>query len=383
MLGGGTFDLASERGHVVVMNFWGSWCGPCRAEAADLESAYKASGVVFIGVNVEDQQDAASAFISAHGITYPSIFDPAGHVMLAFAQVPPTRCAIDSGDRRGREDRVAPPGADLHGRLDRDDQGGADHMSFASVAASGPIVLAIGAAATAGLVSFLSPCVLPLVPGYLSYMTGLAGADLDSATDGDNPQRARMVGRIMTGTLLFIAGFTVFFTLTAWRLRISAGRWPGTSAPSRSIGGVVVIVLGAAFLGLIPGMQREWRIRKLPSAGLLGAPVLGAVFAVSWVPCIGPTLGTVLMMSYVSGQTGRAVMLAAAYCLGLGLPFLIFGLGFRRLIGVFRAIRRNSRWVTRIGGALLVVIGLALVFGEWMPFMDWLRVTFGVGGAGI
>src|SRR5690606_34938875 len=143
--------------------------------------------------------------------------------------------------------------------------------------------------------------------------------------------------------------------------------------------GAVVIVLGAAFLGLVPGLQREWRLRKLPNAGLLGAPVFGAVFALGWVPCVGPTLAAVLGLAAVGGEPGRAVTLTVAYCLGLGLPFLAFGLGFRRLIGVFRAVRRNSRWVTRVGGALLIGVGIALVTGAWTEFINWLRATVGPG----
>jgi cytochrome c-type biogenesis protein len=142
-------------------------------------------------------------------------------------------------------------------------------------------------------------------------------------------------------------------------------------------------VLGVAYLGLIPGLQREVRIRRLPAAGLAGAPVLGAVFALSWVPCLGPTLVAVLGLSLTGGQTGRAVVLSAAYCLGLGIPFLAFGLGFRRLLGVFAVIRRNSRWVTRVGGALLLVIGVALVTGGWTDFLNWLRATVGSGTVGI
>jgi cytochrome c-type biogenesis protein len=226
--------------------------------------------------------------------------------------------------------------------------------------------------------------VLPLVPGYLSYMTGLAGADLDAATDRDTAQRGRIFGRILAGTLLFIAGFTVIFTLLNV-LVVSIGR--PLLAHERIVevvGGVLVIVLGVAFLGFLPGMQREFRIRALPNAGLLGAPVLGAVFALSWTPCIGPTLGAVMTLSIVSGEMGRAVTLAAAYCLGLGLPFLIFGLGFRRMIGVFRVIRRNSRWVTRIGGAMLIIVGVALITDSWTPLMDWLRASMGgVGSGGI
>ncbi|MBO4207584.1 cytochrome c biogenesis CcdA family protein [Micromonospora echinofusca] len=276
--------------------------------------------------------------------------------------------------------------------------------TFRQLAQGGPLLLAIGAAALAGLVSFLSPCVLPLVPGYLSYVTGLAGADLDArgagkgppSTDGpplDTPggtatltrtrSAAAVKGRVLAGTLLFIAGFTVVFTLTAI-LFAGVGKVLLTYDRVLEVGvGVLVIVLGLAFLGLVPGMQREFRIHRLPAAGLLGAPVFGAVFALSWVPCVGPTLGAVIGMATVGGQTDRAVILAVAYCLGLGLPFVVFGLAFQRLLGVFRAIRRNSRWVTRLGGALLILIGLALVTGGWQSFVIWLQTTFGVGEVSI
>ncbi|WP_406106841.1 cytochrome c biogenesis CcdA family protein [Micromonospora globbae] len=284
--------------------------------------------------------------------------------------------------------------------------------TFRQVALSGPLLLAIGAAALAGLVSFLSPCVLPLVPGYLSYVTGLAGADLEgrgartgtlstpevedgAPADGSGGggtatvvrRRATAVaavkGRVLAGTLLFIAGFTVVFTATAV-LFASVGKVFFTYERTLEIViGALVILLGLAFVGLIPGMEREFRIRRLPAAGLLGAPVFGAVFALSWVPCVGPTLAAVMGMATVSGQTDRAVVLAVAYCLGLGIPFVVFGLGFQRLLGVFRAIRRNSRWVTRVGGVLLVLIGLALVTGGWTNIVIWLQTTVGVGEVSI
>jgi cytochrome c-type biogenesis protein len=242
---------------------------------------------------------------------------------------------------------------------------------FAGVASSGPLVLAVLVAALAGLVSFLSPCVLPLVPGYLSYVTGMSGADLDAAG-------ARR-GRVLAGTALFVAGFAAVF-VTGSVAAASIGRaLHGHDRVLEIAAGVLVILLGLAFLGAVPGLERQWRISRLPAAGLLGAPVFGAVFALSWVPCVGPTLGAVLTLAAVDGSTARAVVLACAYCLGLGLPFVAFGLGFRRLLGVFRAVRRNSRWVTRFGGALLVLVGLALVTGAWTSFVDWLRASVGVG----
>jgi cytochrome c-type biogenesis protein len=281
--------------------------------------------------------------------------------------------------------------------------------TFADIAGSGPLLLAIAVSALAGLVSFLSPCVLPLMPGYLSYVTGLAGADLDAALgsatrpggvdsdksagfgDRDSPEASAGVvavaapasrrtvrgrGRVLAGTVLFVAGFAVVFTLLA---TLVANIGIALQEHKRTLDivlGVLVIVLGLAFLGLIPGLQREFRIHHLPNAGLVGAPIFGALFGLSWMPCTGPTLGAVLGLATTSGQTDRAVVLALAYSLGLGLPFVLFGVFFRRLLGVFQAVRRHSRWVTRIGGALLIVVGLALVTGGWNSFVAWLLSTF-------
>ncbi|NLU80168.1 cytochrome c biogenesis protein CcdA [Micromonospora sp. HNM0581] len=282
--------------------------------------------------------------------------------------------------------------------------------TFGQLAESGPLLLALGAAALAGLVSFLSPCVLPLMPGYLSYVTGLAGADLEGGNAGKGTRSTSAVevghlpdasgaggggtgtavrgragvapavqGRVLAGTLLFIAGFTVVFTATAV-LFSGVGRvFFDHERTLEIIVGGFIVVLGLGYVGVLPGFQREFRINRLPAAGLLGAPVLGAVFALSWVPCTGPTLAAVLGMATTSGQTDRAVVLAVAYCLGLGLPFVVFGLGFNRLLGVFRTVRRHSRWVTRVGGALLILIGLALVTGGWTNVVIWLQTTVGVG----
>lgn len=247
---------------------------------------------------------------------------------------------------------------------------------FAGIASNGPLLLAVGVAAIAGLVSFLSPCILPLVPGYLSYVTGLAGADLDAAL---HRPTAAARGRLALGVFGFVAGFTAVFTLMAISASSVGVFLLGNERVIQVVAGVLIIGLGLAFAGLVPGLQREWRIHRLPTAGLASAPVLGAVFAISWVPCIGPTLGAVLALAATEKSPGRAATLTVAYCLGLGLPFLAFALGFRRLIGLRQALRRHNAWVTRVGGVMLVLVGLALTTGVWDRLMTWIKVTIGPG----
>lgn len=264
-------------------------------------------------------------------------------------------------------------------------------MTVTSLVADGPLVVAAGLAAAAGLVSFLSPCVLPLVPGYVSYVTGMAGADLDRAVgmdpsgrplpaDGSEPAggvdtatRRRVRGRVLAGSLLFVAGFTLVFTI----LTVAAsglGFVLLEQAPiMQRIVGVLIVIMGLVFLGLIPGFDRTIRLRWQPASGLVGAPLLGAVFALGWLPCTGPTLAAVLGLATTQGTVGRGAVLAAAYCLGLGIPFVAFGLGFRWLLGTLAVVRRHSRWVTIVGGAMLIVVGLLLATGGWDPFVIWLR----------
>jgi cytochrome c-type biogenesis protein len=289
-------------------------------------------------------------------------------------------------------------------------------QTFADIVTTGPLVLGVVVAAAAGLVSFLSPCVLPLVPGYLAYVTGLSGADLAAVRDrrpagtgapgadgghgadgapGDTgapggtgggvavavatTPAARARHRVLAGSLLFVAGFGAVF-IAIGVVAASAGRLLREHERALEIGGgALMIVFALALLGLVPGLRREVRVRRLPAAGVAGAPVFGAVFALSWVPCIGPTIGAVLALGAVGGQPGRAAVLAAAYTLGLGLPFLAFGLGLRWFVGAVAVVRRHSRWVTWVGAALLAAVGLALLTGAWGEFVSWLRASVGVG----
>lgn len=226
---------------------------------------------------------------------------------------------------------------------------------FQQQAFDGSLVLAVPVALVAGLVSFFSPCVVPLLPGYLSYMTGLSGADLGSSRRG----------RMLVGALLFVLGFSVIYVLIGAATG-AVGEWLFEYRRQLTIVlGVLTIVLGIVFLGALPVTQRDFRVHKVPAVGLAAAPLLGALFGLGWTPCIGPTLSAVTFLSTTEGSVGRGIALTLCYCLGLGVPFIIAALAYRRMLGAVRWVRRHQRWVTGAGGLMLIVVGLLLVTGWW------------------
>ncbi len=237
---------------------------------------------------------------------------------------------------------------------------------FASTVHDGSLVLAVPVAMVAGLVSFFSPCVVPLLPGYLSYATGLSGADLADAKRG----------RMLAGSLLFVLGFSFVF-VSFGALFGAVGTWLFTYERPITIAlGCLTIVLGLVFLGVVPWMQRDWRIHKVPSVGLAAAPLLGVLFGLGWAPCIGPTLVAVTSLALNEASAGRGAFLTFAYCLGLGLPFIAAALAYRRMLGTIGWVRRHQRWVTALGGLMLIAVGLLLVTGWWGAMVDWIRTWF-------
>ncbi|MEO3811259.1 cytochrome c biogenesis protein CcdA [Sphaerisporangium sp. B11E5] len=226
---------------------------------------------------------------------------------------------------------------------------------LAGTIAAGSLVLAVPVAVAAGVVSFLSPCVLPLVPGYLSYVTGMSG----------DPRRGRMVA----GSALFVLGFSLVFVLGGALFGGVGALLLGNAEVITRVLGALTIVLGLAFIGLLPGLQRDVRVHRFPAAGLAGAPLLGVVFGLGWTPCIGPTLSTVLTLSLDQASAARGALLALAYALGLGLPFVLAALLYRKALTAFAAVRAHSRLITRLGGGMLVLVGVLLVTGLWGQFI--------------
>ena len=240
---------------------------------------------------------------------------------------------------------------------------------FRESASSGSLALAIPVALVAGLVSFFSPCVIPLLPGYLSYATGLSGADLEDARRG----------RMLAGSVLFVLGFTtVFVALGA--LSGAFGSWLVTYRREITVVmGSLVILLGLAFIGFVPWLQRDVRVHQVPAVGLAAAPLLGFLFGLGWTPCIGPTLGAILTLSINEATAARGAVLSGVYAIGLGIPFVLAGLAYRRALGAFGFLRRHQVWITRLGGAMLILVGLLLVTGWWDWLVNWVQVHLIVG----
>jgi len=291
-------------------------------------------------------------------------------------------------------------------------------MSITQLVTSGPLLLALPVAAAAGAVTFLSPCCLPLVPGYLSFVTGMAGAGgpaspaapgsvpAASASAAGAPAAAASAagasaagasvsgvavaalplaataavpprGRVVAGTALFVLGFSVVFMAYGAALGGLGHLLTGHARVLTQVLGGLTILLGLLFAGAFDRFSFAGRVARpsvRPKAGLAGAPLLGVMFGLGWTPCIGPTLTAVLALSASTGTVARGAVLAFVYALGLGVPFLLVSFGFQVAMRAFAFFRRHARLVTRIGGAMLICVGLLEVTGAWSTFMAWLQV---------
>ncbi|MCW2578684.1 MAG: ccdA [Blastococcus sp.] len=270
--------------------------------------------------------------------------------------------------------------------------------TFAGLVNDGPLLVAAAVAALVGLISFASPCVLPLVPGYLSYVTGLVGSGTpvsapSPAGGADRPgstatavrvgtdQRSPR-GRMVLGAVLFVLGFTLVFVAISSAFGGLGRLLLVHNELITRVMGVVTVVVGLGFLGWLPLLQRTKRMTLRPTVGLAGAPLLGIVFGLGWTPCLGPTLAAVQNLAFAEATATRGAVLGLAYCLGLGVPFVLVALGARWAIGATSFLRRHARAVTQFGGVVLVVVGLLLVTGAWTEMMQWLRSWLAASGFG-
>ncbi|ATG54087.1 cytochrome C biogenesis protein ResC [Brachybacterium ginsengisoli] len=246
--------------------------------------------------------------------------------------------------------------------------------AFQAAALSGSMLPALAVAAAAGLVAFLSPCVLPVVPGYLGYVSGLAG---QGAAAGPAPARTRpATGRMLAGSALFVAGFAVVFMILGGFAGMLGYLLQEHAVWINRVAGAVVILMGLVFMGVFPRLTATRPISsKRPDAGLLGAPLMGLIFGLSWTPCIGPTYAAIIALSLDGGDGGalRGGILSLAYSLGLGIPFVLFALLFERALGLSKKLSSHRRTIGLLSGALLIAIGVLLMTGVWTAWMSGLQ----------
>ena len=240
-----------------------------------------------------------------------------------------------------------------------------DLATWAETAVGGSMALALPVALLAGLVSFFSPCVVPLLPGYLSYATGLGAAEVVEGS----PHR----GRMLAGASLFVLGFAVVFVITG----VVAGSAGRLLAQYREVItrvlGVLIIVLGLIFAGVLRIGQRDLRIHRVPAVGVAAAPLVGVVFALGWTPCLSPTLGVVVNLGFNEGTAVRGGLLGFVYALGLGIPFVLAGLAFTKMASALAFLRERQQLIMRIGGVLMIIVGVLLASGTWNTLTAVLR----------
>ncbi|GAA1585142.1 cytochrome c biogenesis CcdA family protein [Leucobacter aridicollis] len=251
-------------------------------------------------------------------------------------------------------------------------------MGIQEIIADGQLLVASAIAVAAGLVSFLSPCVLPLIPGYLAYVSGVAGTPSANAA---NPKAAskRERNRMVLGSILFVLGFAVVFViLLTLSGAVGASTWYlDWQDVILRVMGVVVIIMGLVFMGAFAKFQRTTRLKVSPKIGLAGAPLLGIVFAIGWAPCLGPTIGTVSLLAMQQGSIGRAALLALLYSLGLGIPFVLAAFGFGWMTQTMTFFKRHIRTVNIVGGVILIILGVLMVTGLWGLIMSELQIWIG------
>ena len=359
--------LADYTGKPLVINFFASWCDPCKEEAPvvrAMQDQAAAQGYVLLGVAIQDERAEALQFMAADGLTFPAILDD-GKVARAYGIVgPPTTFFIDA-DGIIRHVYMGPLTPAIVAEGVHKAAVGADAAAGAGASAVPGLALAVGL----GLLSFLSPCVLPLLPAYMGYISGLSAEELALGKD-----RRRIALRV----LAFALGLILVFTALGASASLLGGQLTAYRAVLARVSGLLVLAFGLHMAGMlqIGLLQREFRPglargRQASGGGPLGALAMGAAFGLGWTPCVGPALGTILLLATQEETALQAVGLLLAYGLGMTIPFVVAGLAWHRVLGTVSQLRRHLGLIEKLGGAILVLMGLLLVADRLGMISNW------------
>ena len=358
-------SLADLRGDVVLLNGWATWCTPCKEEMPylqDLAEANRAAGLRVVGVNVDagDADDRVRAYADELDVEFPIWRDPRGEFLRTFRAPGLPHTLLVGRDGAIRHAWSGPLGIDPEQDAALIAAALEDAPAVTPAVAPAVGALGLGVAFAAGLLSFLSPCVFPLVPGYVAVITGLSGSGSAGSTSGPGPRRTAPLWH----GLLFVAGFSLVFialgvTATAFGAQLAEHR-----ATLARVGGVVMLLLGASMLGLVrlPWLEGDHRaLLASPRIANAGAFAIGVAFGAGWTPCIGPALATMLALAAASATVGQGALLLAVYSLGLAVPFLFAATAIDRYLVGAKSVRRWQPAVQRVSGALVVLVGLLLL----------------------
>lgn len=373
--------LGDFSGRPLVINFFASWCDPCKEEAPVVKAmADAAQGYAMLGVAIQDEREAAAQFMQADGLTFPAILDE-GKVARAYRIVgPPTTFFIDAGGviRHIYMGPLTPE--QVQEGLQKAAAGAAAAAGAGAQAAAGAgegnaaKVPSLAVAAGLGFLSFLSPCVLPLLPAYMGYISGMSAEELGQGTA--RQRRRRVLGRI----LAFALGLILVFTTLGASASLIGGQLAAYRPLLARVSGLLVLAFGLHMMGLLylsflhrefrPGLTNSGRSGR---GGPFSALAMGAAFGLGWTPCVGPVLGTILVLASQEETVGQAVRLLLAYGLGMGIPFVLAGLAMDRGLGTLSGLRRHLGLIEKLSGALLVLMGLLLVADRFGALGLWLN----------
>jgi cytochrome c-type biogenesis protein len=383
-LGGTPVSIADYQGKTILVNLWATWCEPCREEMpalGELHSMFPRSEFEIIGVSIDDPgfEQVIVQTMAEDNLTYPVWLDPENRFQFAFRTIGvPESFLIDADGQIIHQWKGAfdPVSEDTINLVDATIQGTSYLSSEPTILTDG-LVAGFVIAFSAGVLSFLSPCVLPLIPVYASLITGMSAKELSQETSQSTRSKLRLTATVKG--IMFVIGFSIIFMLLGTTVSFMGNLFFDSIQWIERIGGVVLIVLGLHMIGLfkIPRLEKQIRFDMAKrNSGKFGPLVVGMAFGAGWTPCIGPILAGILTIAASSSSVVTGASLLGVYSLGLAIPFLVSAIAIDRFLVFFTKIKSKMLWIEKISGILFVIFGIVLLTGSLVYLNNFFKISF-------